>query len=178
MSNAMSVSKSRWKGALLTGAALAAITPLAAKAQSFSVGIYANPLGGGTSPNVYSGSSNVYIDPYDTDTLYVYGTVAGTAAPSASYVDGLAYTYFNVNAVASGAAGVTGSITAATPTTQFNAGNFPSGGTQTGNGAQNGSIGAISTTPGIVVGSGSTLTAIAKARSDSDYFWCSEFCFL
>jgi len=177
MSNAMSVSKSRWKGALLTGAALAALTPLAAKAQSFSVGIYANPLGTGvTSPNVYNGYSNVYIDPYDTDTLYVYGTVAGTAAPSASYVDGLAYTYFNVNAIANGGT-VTGSITGASPVGQFNAGNYvndnPPVTSQTGNGAQNGSIAAITTTGGVAVGSTSALTSIAKARSSSA-FYCSS----
>jgi len=170
MSNAMSRSKSRWKGALLAAAATAVVSPLAAKAQSMQVGLYANPLGGVTSPNKYSGESNVYIDPYDTDTLYVYATVTGTAAPSASYVDGLDYLYYNVNAAASGPAGVTGSITAAVPSTLFGGGNFSQTTGNPGAGAQGGLISAITTTPSIVLGSNSSIGSIAKPRSAGDVF--------
>jgi hypothetical protein len=169
MSNAMSRSKSRWKGALLAAAATAVISPLAAKAQSMQVGLYANPLSG-TSPNVYSGKNNVYIDPYDTDTLYVYATVTGTAAPSASYVDGLEYLYYNVNAAATGTAGVTGSITAAVPGSLFGGGNFSQTTGNPGAGAQGGLISSITTTPSIVLGSNSSMGSIAKPRSAGDVY--------
>jgi len=172
MSNAMSRSKSRWKGALLATVATAAITPLAAKAQSMQVGIFANPLGG-TSGNVYSGLHNVYIDPYDTDKLYVYATVTGTQAPSASYVDGLEYAYFNVNAAATGPAGVTGSITAATPSTLFGGNSFNQSNGAPGAGAQGGAISAITTSPSIVVGNSTLLGSIAKPRSAGNVFVAS-----
>jgi hypothetical protein len=171
MSNAMSMSKSRWKGALLATVAASVLTPLAAHAQSMTVGITTNPLGGGTSPNVYSGLSNVYIDPYDKDTLYVYATVTGTAAPSASYVDGLNYLYYNINGVETGTAGL-GSITSAVPSTLFGGGSFnqTSGNTSPGAGAQGGAIGTLSTTPSVVVGSTTTIGSIAKPRSAGDVY--------
>jgi hypothetical protein len=146
---------------------MAVMSPLAAKAQTgMTLSITANPLGGGTSPNVYTGQSNVYIDPYDTDTLYVYATVNGTAAPSASYVDGLQYVYFNVNAVATGSAGVTGTLTAATPGALFGGGAFNQTTTSPGAGAQGGALGTIGTSPSIVVGtSNGSLGSIAKPRA-------------
>jgi len=147
MSNAMSRSKSRWKGALLATVATAAITPLAAKAQSLTVGITTNPLGSGP-------QHSVYIDPYDTDKLYVYATVTGTQAPSATYVDGLDYLYYNVNATVTGAAGL-GSITSGTLGSGF-----------TANGAQVGNT--SSGTP--AVGSTTDLTQIAKPRASSNLY--------
>jgi hypothetical protein len=141
--------------------------------------ILADPLGGGTSPNVYSNATNgnplhnVYIDPYDKDTLYVYATVTGTQAPSASYVDGLEYAYFNVNAQATGAAGVTGSITAATPSTLFGGNSFNQSNGAPGAGAQGGAMSAITTSPSIVVGSSTLLGSIAKPRSAGNVFVAS-----
>jgi hypothetical protein len=167
----MSRSKSRWKGALLAGAAMAVISPLAASAQTgMTLSITANPLGGGTSPNVYSGKSSVYIDPYDTDTLYVYATVQGTAAPSASYVDGLEYVYFNVNAVATGSTAAIGKISAASPSALFGGGAFNQTTTSPGAGAQGGALGTISTTPSIVVGSNNSYGSMAKPRSAGNVF--------
>jgi len=167
------MSKSRWKGALLATVAASVLTPLAAHAQSMTVGITTNPMGGGTSPNDYSGQSNVYIDPYSKDTLYVYATVTGTAAPSASYVDGLNYLYFNVNAAATGATGL-GSITSATPSSLFGGGSFNqvSGNTSPGAGAQGGLISttAYTSTPSIAVGSTSVMGNIAKPRSAGNVY--------
>ncbi len=173
MSNAMSMSKSRWKGALLATVAASVLTPLAAHAQSMTVGITTNPMGGGTSPNDYSGMSNVYIDPYSRDTLYVYATVTGTAAPSASYVDGLNYLYFNVNAAATGVTGL-GSITSATPSALFGGGSFnqTTGNTSPGAGAQGGLISttAYTSTPSVAVGSTTTIGSMAKPRSAGDIY--------
>ena len=173
MSYAMSMSKSRWKGALLATVAASVLTPLAANAQSMTVGITTNPMGGVTSPNDYTGMSNVYIDPYTKDTLYVYATVTGTAAPSASYVDGLEYLYFNVNATATGATGL-GAITSATPSTLFSGGSYnqTSGNTSPGAGVQGGVVSttAYTSTPSLAVGSTTTLTSIAKPRSAGDLF--------
>jgi hypothetical protein len=136
-----------------------------------SVGIYANPLGTGTSPNDYTGLHNVYIDPYSTDTLYVYATVTGTAAPSASYVDGLNYLYFNVNGAFTGpGSSLIGSITAATPGPLFSGGNFNQTTTNPGAGAQGGLISSITTTPSIILGSNSSIGSIAKPRSVGDIF--------
>jgi hypothetical protein len=172
MSNAMSRSKSRWKAGLLAGATIAVISPLAANAQSMTVGLYANPLGGGTSPNVYSGTNNVYIDPFDTDTLYVYGTVMGTQAPSATYVDGFNYAYFNVNAITSGTASSLGSITAAIPTSMFGGGNFNGTSGNPLAGAQTGTVvpGVYNSAGGVVVGSATDITQVAKPRSAGDIF--------
>jgi hypothetical protein len=147
MSNAMSRSKSRWKGALLATVATAAITPLAAKAQSLTVGITTNPKGSGL-------QSSVYIDPYHSDTLYVYATVTGAQAPSASYVDGLDYLYYNVNSTVTGAAGL-GAITSGALASGFAA-----------NGSQVGTISAGS----LAVGSTTDITQIAKPRASSDLF--------
>jgi len=151
MSNAMSRSKSRWKGALLATVAAAAISPVVAKAQSLTVGITTNPLGVGP-------QSSVYIDPFDTDKLYVYATITGSVAPSSTYVDGLDYLYYNVTQTVTGAAGL-GSITTGTLPTASGA-NFAGNGSQVGN-TSGGSV---------AVGSTTDITQIAKPRASSNLY--------
>jgi len=168
MSNAMSRSKSRWKGALLATIAGAVVTPLAAHAQSMTVGIYTNPIGSGLPQH------NVYIDPFDTDTLYVYATVTGASAPSASYVDGLEYLYYNVNAaVTSGTTGL-GTISSATLNSNFSGGGF-SNDNSPGAGAQVGNLstGTITATPSIILGDSSVLPNMAKPRTSDDGIFSS-----
>jgi len=157
MSNAMSKSKSRWKGAMLAAVAGAIATPMLAKAQSMQVGIYLSPKG--TTPAV-----SKYIDPYDPVTMYVYATVNGTSSPSTAYTDGLQYAYFNVMANFTGNQSF-GSISAATPTAPFN-----------GNANQAGTItSVIGSTPGLVVGHDNTdITQIAKPRASSQVYWNSS----
>jgi len=162
MSNAMSKSKSRWKGAMLAAIAGAVATPMLAKAQSMQVGLYLNPIG--TTPAVHE-----YIEPYDPVNLYVYATVTGTSSPSAAYTDGLAYLYFNVNAAYVGNQSF-GSFTAATPTAPFN-GNA----SFNNSGAQGGNISStITTTPTIVVGDPSNIALMAKPRAASQVYWNSS----
>jgi len=169
MSKAMSRS-SRWKGALLASAAMAIVSPLAAKAQALSLGITTNPIGSGP-------QSNIYVDPYDAVTLYVYATVTGSSAPSATYVDGLDYAYFNVNAaITSGVAGL-GTITSATPSTLFGGGNFNQTTGNPGAGAQGGAFNAatsFTSTPSIAVGNAAALGSMAKPRSAGDVYWASN----
>ncbi len=149
MSNAMSQSKSRWKGAMLAAVSAAALVPAATQAAtgSLKVSLSLSPLGG-TSPK-----TTEYIAPTGTDKVYVYATVTGSSAISSSEIDGLEYLYYNVNQAFTTAG--TGSITAATPNVVPGLLNFNA------NGAQGGTLHA---TGAIAVG-GTTLTDFAKPRS-------------
>jgi hypothetical protein len=145
---------------------MAIVSPLAAKAQTpgMTLGITTNPLGQGY-------QSSVFIDPYDTSTLYVYATVTGTTAPSPTYVDGLNYAYFNVQGIETGVSGL-GNITAATPSSLFGGGNFNQTTNNPGAGAQGGALPlSLSTTASIVVGSNTSIGSVAKPRSSSDIFY-------
>jgi len=166
MSNQMSSSKSRRKGALLAAIAGAALMPVLAKAQtSMQVGIYLNPIG--TTP-----SHNAYIDPFDPVTMYVYATVNGTSSPSVAYTDGVQYLYYNVNGAWSGNQSM-GSITSTPLIAPFTGGNYNGMGA-TAAGAQNGVSSPILSTPGIVVGDASTITNMIKPRSPQDALWNSS----
>jgi len=132
MSNAMSRSKSRWKGALLATVAGAVVSPLAAKA-SMQVGVYLNPIGqtpvvvGGVTTNP---QTNEYLTPASVGVgipLYVYATVTGTgnvtpvsgstgavAGISTGTFNGLQYLYYNLMATGGNAAGISGAISAPT----------------------------------------------------------------
>lgn len=161
MSNAMSRSKSRWKGALLATIAGAVVTPLAAHAQSMTVGITTNPIGSGP-------QKSIYIDPIDPVTLYVYATVTGASAPSSTYVDGLEYLYYNVNAAVTGTTGL-GAVSAATLNSNFSGGGF-SNDNSPGAGAQVGNLstGTITATPSIILGDPSSPPNMAKPRTSDD----------
>jgi len=167
MSNAMSRSKSRWKGALLATIAGAVVTPLAAHAQSLTVGITTNPIGSGP-------QKSIYIDPVDPVTLYVYATVTGASAPSASYVDGLEYLYYNVNAAATSGVSGLGAISSATLNSNFSGGGF-SNDNAPGAGAQVGNLssGTITATPSIVLGDPTVLPNMAKPRTSDDGIFSS-----
>ena len=149
MSNAMSMSKSRWKGALLATVAASVLSPLAAKAQSMSISMTLSPLGG-------SGFQHAeYIAPDATVPVYIYATVTGASAISSSYIDGLQYLYYNVNQPG-GINTSDGKIISATPNAAlgFNA-----------NGSQSGATNFSSGTLG--VGDSSVMTSMAKPRSGS-----------
>lgn len=104
MSNAMSRSKSRWKGALLAGAAIAAASPLAAKAATqtagtMSLSLSLNPMGAVV--NYGSNGTAEYIAPDQTVPIYVYATITeanniSTSPTATSNIAGLEYAYFNV----------------------------------------------------------------------------------
>jgi len=148
----MSRSKSRWKGALLAAVATAAITPLAAKAQSMTVGLSLSA----TSP---TSTNFAYIAPDKTVPLYVWATVTEAAPVTASNIAGLQYLYYNVNANASAGAPL-GAFTSAQTAAAF-----------TSNGSQNGNVSsaAFTSAPAIAVGGLGTdsiaMTAIAKPRT-------------
>jgi hypothetical protein len=161
----MSISKSRWKGALLATVAASAFAPVVSRAQSLSLSLSLSPLGltsayggpgaaGAPAGTFGQGPSTTEVIPPDqTIPIYVYATITGASAPSSNYIDGLNYVYFNVNET-SGVNRSEGSIVAATPNAALGF---------TANGSQNGSIGA--TTGNLAVGSNSLLTGIAKPRS-------------
>jgi len=122
MSNAMSRSKSRWKGALLATVAGAVVTPLAAKA-SMSVGVYLNPIGTGlqTTELISPDYNNTAIP------LYVYATVTGNGAVTpvsgntggapgitSGDFDGLQYLYYNLLATGGNAGGISGGFNTST----------------------------------------------------------------
>jgi len=132
MSNAMSRSKSRWKGALLATVAGAVVSPLAAKA-SMSVGVYLAPLD--QTPTIVGGVNTTpitteYLTPASVGVgipLYVYATVTGTgnvtpvsgstgavAGISTGTFNGLQYLYYNLMATGGNAAGISGAISAPT----------------------------------------------------------------
>jgi len=150
MSNAMSRSKSRWKGALLATVAGAAVTPLMATAQNMSVGVYLNPLGGsGFKTSEYLTPGTVGLD----IPLYVYATVTGVTTLtsvsgstamqiSTGAFDGLQYLYYNVNATGGNAGGITGGFentaTALNSVLGFNA--TASNGSGSGYGSQTGTV--------------------------------------
>jgi hypothetical protein len=184
MSNAMSRSKSRWKGALLATVAGAVVSPLAAKA-TMSVGVYLAPLG-------QSGPyTSKYITPDQTGTsipLYVYATVTGTGAIttdpanglptqiSAGNFDGLQYLYYNVVATGGNTGGVTGGITATTLNSTLgfdssgnDASNAPSGSTASQAGlidlTAGSSLGNVSTGAVVAVGAPSALGATSPVSS-------------
>jgi hypothetical protein len=111
MSNAMSRSKSRWKSAVLAGAALAVITPLAAKAQTatMSLSLSLSPIGnvvnygaGGLSSETGgSPGTSEYIAPDQNADIYVYATITqqnpvSTTSTATSNIAGFQYAYFNV----------------------------------------------------------------------------------
>jgi len=149
MSNAMSMSKSRWKGALLATVAASVLSPLAVKAQSMSLSMTLSPLGG-------TGFQHAeYIAPDATVPVYVYATVTGASAISSSYIDGLQYLYFNVNQPG-GINASDGKIISATPNAAlgFNA-----------NGSQSGATNFSSGT--LAVGDNSVMTSMAKPRAGS-----------
>jgi hypothetical protein len=99
MSNAMSISKSRWKGALLATVAASVLTPLAANAQTTS-GSMTLSLSLAPMANVISGASfgtSEYIAPDEgTIPIYVYATVTQASPIASNNVAGLQYAYFNV----------------------------------------------------------------------------------
>jgi hypothetical protein len=168
MSNAMSRSKSRWKGALLAAVATAVVSPLAANA-SMSVGVYLNPL------DSASPKSLIYITPDQTGTaipLYVYATVTGvnpvtstsgtTSAPiSSGDFNGLQYLYYNLQATGGSVSGLTGGITSTTlnSTLGFDSteNTDPGGNTSGGTAAQ---AGLIDLAPGSTLAAGTTMVAV------------------
>jgi uncharacterized protein (DUF2141 family) len=174
MSNVKSLSKSRWKGALLATVAASVFAPLAANAQtapSMTLSLSLSPLG---DTNAYGGkgfvddtvpgnvggyaqgpSTTEYIPPDQSTPIYVYATVTGSSAVSASYIDGLQYVYFNV-LESSNVNVAEGTITKAVP-------NAALGFAFAANGSQNGSTGY--TSGNLAVGSTSVLTSVAKPRS-------------
>jgi len=162
MSNAMSRSKSRWKGALLATVAGAAVSPLAAKA-SMQVGVYLNPIG---SAGPYSTN---YLTPDQNGTsipLYVYATVTGTnpvttvpGTPQAVQIstgnfDGLQYVYYNVLATGGNAGGVTGGFNSSNGAVLNSTLGFNS---STNDASGNASAGVASQVGSINLGLGSTL---------------------
>jgi len=170
MSNAMSLSKSRWKGALLATVAASVLTPLAANAQSMQVQLSLCPLGTVGMTGVANGQSTgyentEYIAPDSPVKIYVYATVSETAPVTSSNIAGLEYLYYNVN-TASTAAGL-GSVTGTTLNSalQFSQSN----GTQAG---------AIVNSGGLAVGAAgvnansttATLAQLAKPRAAGGVF--------
>jgi hypothetical protein len=168
MSNAMSTSKSRWKGALLATVATTILSPLAAKAQTMSLSLSLSPLGdttayggpgfNGALPGAVGGyaqgpSTTEVIPPDEQTPIYVYATVTGTQAMSSSYVNGLQFAYFNVLENA-GITASEGTILSATPNAALG---FAANGSQTG--ATDFSSGTMA------VGSTSVLEGVAKPRS-------------
>jgi hypothetical protein len=181
MSNAMSRSKSRWKGALLATVAGAAITPVLAKAQNMSVGLYLSPPGG-SSPKQLE-----YLSPDQNNTdipIYVYATVTGVttltgvsgttaAVISTGQFDGLQYLYYNVNASSGSLGGVAGGIDG-TPVLNapFNA--PASNGSGSGFGSQTGTVQLSSTSAALgantsVLALGSNLTGGITSTSITDF---------
>jgi hypothetical protein len=170
MSNAMSRSKSRWKGALLATVAGAAIAPLSARAANSLV------VSLGVSQNGNILSSNAYADPYDPVQINVYATVNGSALPSTSYVDGLQYLYYNVNAAfTAGQTTGMGAFTNAQLSPLFGgtAFNNGGGGVTNGTGAQPGNVSsaAISAVPSVVVGDASNQAIMAKPRTANPIYY-------
>jgi len=114
MSNAMSRNKSRWKSAVLAGAALAVISPLAAKAQTtagtMSLSLSLSPMGNVVNYGTTQGASaetggspgtSEYIAPDQNVDIYVYATITqqnnvATTAAATSNIAGFQYAYFNV----------------------------------------------------------------------------------
>jgi len=162
MSNAMSVSKSRWKGALLAGAALAAVMPLAAKAQTPSMQVSLSLSGTTPTP----AASYQYIAPDAIVPVYVWATVNEGAPVTSSNIAGLQYLYFNVDANI-GAGAPAGNIQSTTLSSLFNGGNFNGSAGNTGAGAQGGAVlnPTLTSTPQIVVGDSSVATSMSKPRA-------------
>jgi len=157
----MSISKSRWKGALLATVAASVLSPLAVKAQSMSISLSLSPLGttaayGGSGTGYNSGyATTEYIPPDQATPIYVYATITGASAPASNYVDGLQYVYYNINT--NGVAGVNtaeGKIISATPNAALG---FNANGSQAG--VTNFSSGTIA------VGDASAMSNMAKPRS-------------
>jgi hypothetical protein len=144
----MSLSKSRWKGALLAAASAAVLAPASVNAATGSmvVSLSLSPLGS------TGYKSTEYIAPTGTDSIYVYATVTGGSALTASEIDGLQYLYYNVNQAFNASTSGIGSITAAQVNTAL---------LLNGNGSQNGTLHSTGT---VAVG-GTTLTDFAKPRS-------------
>jgi len=170
MSNAMSLSKSRWKGALLATVAASILTPLAAKAQTMSLSLSLSPLGDttayggpgftqglpGTVGGYGQGPANTEVIPPDQVTpIYVYATITGTQPMTSSYVNGLQFAYFNV-VDSAGVNASEGTIVSGTPNANINT-NFSALGSQAG--VANNASGTLS------VGSTTALTSIAKPRA-------------
>jgi hypothetical protein len=174
MSNAMSRSKSRWKGALLATVAGAVVSPLAARA-SMTVGVYLNPIG--------TGLQNLkYLTPDNTGTaipLYVYAIVSGTGAVtttpngsanviSTGNFDGLQYLYYNLLATGGNSAGLTGGITATTLNSTLG---FDSQGTDQGSSNTSGGAGAqaglVNLTPGSSLGNSSAGAFVAVGATSA-----------
>jgi len=168
MSNAMSLSKSRWKGALLATVAATAFAPLAVKAQTMNLSLSLSPLGDttayggpgfdGGAPGSLGGyaqgpSTTEVIPPDQVTPIYVYATITGTQAMTSSYVNGLQFAYFNV-VNSAGINASEGTIVSATPNAALG---FIANGSQAG--VANYSSGTLS------VGSTTALTAIAKPRA-------------
>jgi len=104
MSNAMSLSKSRWKGALLATVAVSVLTPLAASAQttpgsmtlSLSLAPMSTVITNQGGPVVGQDGTTEYVAPDTSYPIYVYATVAESGNIANNNVAGLQYAYFNV----------------------------------------------------------------------------------
>jgi hypothetical protein len=100
-------------------------------------------------------------------TVYVYATVTGTGSTSASDFNGLQYLYYNVNGTGSSTApsSLGGTVTGAALNTNFNGG-ASIGDPGSGYGDQAGTT-TGATAPGLVLGSATALTSMAKPRAGS-----------
>jgi hypothetical protein len=165
----MLAGKSRHKAAILGGALIGVLTPLAAQA-SLTISLQLAPGAAGATQSVK------YLTPVNTGNdvpIYVYATVQGTQATGAQGFD---YAYYNVNF-----ANVNASIAAAldTATSKFTV-DSAVGATYNVDGLGqnelpivdaypgNGVGSASNTASGILAGSTTTLTDIAHARSNTN----------
>lgn len=137
--------KSRWKGAAFSTAVLGALVPLAAQA-SLTVNLSLSPLGATGFGTPAAPQSSNYLTPDNTNVpIYVYATVTGQNALTATDLNGLTYLYYNISNGVVGA-GIPGTLTATLNP------NFA------GLGSQSGLTGSatIGNTGGVVVGSSGT----------------------
>jgi hypothetical protein len=153
--------KSRWKGAILSAAVLGALVPMAAQA-TLTVNLSLSPLGATGFGTAAAPQSSNYLTPDNTNVpIYVYATVTGQNALTASDLNGLTYLYYNI------ANGVAGSAIPGTLTATLNP-NFM------GNGSQSGLTGTatIGNTAGTVVGStGTDPVTYAKPEAPDTSRW-------
>jgi len=166
----MSISKSRWKGALLATVAASVLSPLAAKAQtpgSMTLDLSLNPMG-----SVVAGSAfgtTEYIAPDSTVPIYVYATVTQAGPIASNNVAGIQYAYFNIlqNSVANdnpvNIGGINASDGSITSVTLNSALHMNNNGSQPG--ATNFSSGTLAVGTSVV--NATTMTALAKPRSGS-----------
>jgi hypothetical protein len=167
MSKLMLRRKGTIRAAVITAAGLlsAAVPMSASGATGMTINLQTVKGSAGAGGGTLFVAPTLGTDPAIPVTVYVYATVTGAGSTTASDFNGLEYLYYNINGLGSSTnpTALGGSVSAATLNSSFTA-NGSQGGVPT-NTAPTG----ISS-PGLVVGSNTAATSIAKPRSSGGVF--------